>query len=68
MEGVINCIGSVLSMLTSEKYVGKVVEDNLDGIIITVDEILDEGIIMCLDESQVYSRVKMGEAGDKKTQ
>ena len=68
MEGVINCIGGVLSMLTSEKYVGKVVEDNLDGIIITVDEILDEGIIMCLDESQVYSRVKMGGTGDKKTQ
>jgi hypothetical protein len=68
MESVINCIGGVLSMVTTEKYVGKVIEDNLDSIIITVDEILDEGIIMCLDEAQVYSRVKMGEAGDKKTQ
>lgn len=41
MEQVINCIGNVLPLISAEQYVQKVVEDNLDSIIISVDEILD---------------------------
>jgi hypothetical protein len=37
MENVINCIGNVLLMVTTEKYTGKNIEDNLDSMIITVD-------------------------------
>jgi hypothetical protein len=40
-------------------------EENLDGIVIAVDEVLDEGIIMCLDQNTVFNRVKMREGSAK---
>ena len=38
----------------------------MDSIIICVDEVLDEGIILCLDETQVFDRIKMRDGSDKK--
>jgi hypothetical protein len=35
----------------------------LDSIVIIVDEILDDGIIMCLDENLIFDRLKMREPG-----
>ncbi len=52
-------------MITSEQYVQKTIEDNLDSIVICVDEVLDEGIILCLDEIQVYDRLKMREGAER---
>ena len=50
-------------IVTTEPYVQKVIQDNLDSIVIIVDEILDDGIIMCLDENLIFDRLKMREPG-----
>ena len=63
MENVINCIGKVMLIVTTEPYVQKVIQDHLDTIVIIVDEILDDGIVMSLDQNQVFDRLKMREPG-----
>lgn len=68
MESVINCIGQVLEMVNKEQYVGKAIYDNLDSIVVVTDEIIDEGIIVHLDPTVIYDRMKMKdplEAGKK---
>ncbi len=56
----------MLPMISSEQYIQKTIEDNLDSIVICIDEILDEGIILCLDENQVFDRLKMREGSEKR--
>jgi hypothetical protein len=53
MESAINCIGKVLQQVTKEQWSGKTVYDNLDAIILVTDELIDEGLIVCLDSSIV---------------
>jgi hypothetical protein len=69
MEAVLNCIGRVLQQTNKEQWTGKAVYDNLDSIILVADEIIDEGLIVCLDPAIVLDRMKMrdstGEAGKK---
>jgi hypothetical protein len=59
MEAVLNCIGRVLQQTIKEQWSGKVVYDNLDSIILVADEIIDEGLIVCLDPAIVLDRMKM---------
>jgi hypothetical protein len=51
-------------MVTKEQFVGKVIYDNLESIMIATDEIIDEGLIVCLDPNLVYDRMKMREGTD----
>jgi len=59
MENLINCIGTVLQMVTKEQYVGKVINDHLESIEVVTDELIDEGIIVHLDPNVIYDRIKM---------
>lgn len=59
MENLINCIGTVMQMVTKEQYVGKVINDHLESIEVVTDELIDEGIIVHLDPNVIYDRIKM---------
>ena len=64
MEAVIDCIGRVLAMVEKEQLVGKVIYDHLDSIVAITDELIDEGVVVHLDPSLVFDRVKMREPGE----
>ena len=64
MEGVIDCIGKVLTLIEKEPLVGKAIYDHLDSIVTITDELIDEGIIVHLDPYVIFDRVKMRDPND----
>ena len=64
MEGVIDCIGKVLTMIEKEQFVGKAIYDHLDSIVTITDQLIDEGVIVHLDPHVIYDRVQMRDPND----
>lgn len=61
LETVLNCLGEVISSLTTNSMNTNTVSDNLGRVILALDEICDGGLILEVDPNLVLQRISPAE-------
>uniref|UniRef100_A0A8C4QKZ1 Coatomer subunit zeta n=1 Tax=Eptatretus burgeri TaxID=7764 RepID=A0A8C4QKZ1_EPTBU len=65
LMAVLNCLVDVLNQMFRKSFQKRVLLENMDGVLLAVDEIVDGGVILESDPNQVVQRVALRpEPGD----